>query len=101
MDRLSSEQTLAHAGEHPGDSLICVHVFRGERPLLHVYREPDGFWTFTCGRDDHVVKEDVLPVCHRCALAGKGVAGDLAALRPGFQANRAGAAHCWRITPLD
>lgn len=30
----------------------CPHVFREERPILLVIRDPDGDWQFLCGCDD-------------------------------------------------
>ena len=57
-----------HGDDHAADSLICAHAFSGVRPVQFVYREDDGFQTFTCGQSDHHAKEDVLPVCHGCAL---------------------------------
>ena len=30
----------------------CPHVFRNERPILLVIRDPDGDWQFLCGKED-------------------------------------------------
>lgn len=30
----------------------CPHVFRDERPVLFVVRDPDGYWQFLCGQED-------------------------------------------------
>ena len=30
----------------------CPHVFSGERPVLFVVRDPDGYWQFFCGQND-------------------------------------------------
>ena len=30
----------------------CPNVFRGDRPVLLVIRDPDGDWQFLCGGDD-------------------------------------------------
>ena len=32
--------------------LTCPHIFRNERPVLLVVRDPDGYWQFMCGKDD-------------------------------------------------
>jgi len=66
-----------------------------------VYREADGFWTFTCGKGDHVKKEDVVPVCKDCALDENNLAGDLANLQPGHEATREDANSAWHVRPSD
>jgi hypothetical protein len=86
--------------DHAANSLICDHVFRGLRPLLYVYREQDGFWTFTCGQSDHVVKEDVVPVCFECALKDNRVFDQLKHLEPGVEACRTDVASPWMFAPL-
>jgi hypothetical protein len=92
---------LARSAEpHGADSLICVHVFNGERRLAFVYREQDGFWTFLCGGHDHKVRADVVPVCHCCALVFNGVVDVLARLRPGEEA-RLDASGTWRMAPAS
>ena len=30
----------------------CPHIFRKERPILLVIRDPDGDWQFLCGQED-------------------------------------------------
>ena len=30
----------------------CPHIFRNERPVLLVARDPDGYWQFLCGQED-------------------------------------------------
>lgn len=40
--------------------LTCPHIFRNERPVLLVVRDPDGYWQFMCGKDDAEDKEG----CH-------------------------------------
>lgn len=30
---------------------VCDHVFKKERPVLLVIRDPDGYWQFLCGDD--------------------------------------------------
>ncbi len=88
-----------HGDDHPADSLICAHAFSGERPVLFVYREADGFWTFTCGQEDHQRKEDVLPVCHGCALDENDLRGALGDLPPGHEASREAVGAPWSISP--
>ena len=90
-----------HSENHDADSLICAHAFSGERPILFVYREPDGFWTFTCGSDDHSKKTDVVPVCHGCALDENNLRNALGNLRPGWEANRTNPDEPWSIAPTD
>ena len=95
-----------HSDDHAADSLMCAHAFSGERPVLFVYREEDGFWNFTCGRDDHGQKADVVPVCHGCALDENDLRTALGNLRPGWEANRTSRDEPWRIVrsssnPID
>lgn len=90
---------MSHSEDHDADSLICVHAFHRERPVRYVYRENDGFWTFTCGEDDHEHKEDVVPVCCGCALVENSLQEDLADLQPGQQAYRDSVEKPWKITP--
>jgi hypothetical protein len=86
-----------HDEDHPADGLICSHVFNGDRPVLFAYREEDGFWTFTCGGTDHNDREDVVPVCHGCALDENDLRRDLGALQPGYEASRASVDDPWRF----
>ena len=85
--------------DHDADSLICAHAFHRDRPVVFVYRESDGFWTFTCGETDHVKKEDVVPVCHCCALAENGLTNELIDLPVDHEARWDGVADQWRISP--
>ena len=101
VNRATEETSAMIAHDHPANSLICSHVFHGLRPLLYVYREVDGFWTFTCGQADHAVKEDVMPVCFECALKNNGVYDQLKHLEPAFEARRADAASQWIFAPLQ
>jgi len=91
--------TVTGPDDHDADSLICSHAFHRDRPVLFVYREADGFWTFTCGQSDHLKKQDVLPVCHCCALAENGLADDLGDLPKGYEARRSSSSERWRISP--
>ncbi len=86
-----------HDADHPADSLICAHVFSCERPVLFVYREEDGFWTFTCGGNDHEDRRDVLPVCHDCALDEHGLRSTIGDLPPGFEASRDSVDANWEV----
>ena len=86
-----------HNAHHAADSLICTHAFSAERPILYVYREDDGFWTFTCGGTDHEDRRDVVPVCHDCALEEHGLTGAIGDLPPGFEASRDAVDANWKV----
>ncbi|NNK79093.1 MAG: hypothetical protein HKP40_10315 [Litoreibacter sp.] len=92
---------MSHGEDHKADSLICAHAFSGDRPVLYVYREADGFWNFTCGGTDHDNREDVLPVCHGCALEENELAEALEGLQPGYEASRDSVEHAWRFERND
>ena len=36
---------------------VCPHVFKNERPILEVIRDPDGYWQFLCGSKHDPKKE--------------------------------------------
>ena len=91
---------MSHSEDHDADSLICTHAFHRERPVNLVYRESDGFWTFTCGKSDHERKEDVLPVCHGCALVENDLEEKLGDLQAGQQAYRERPEEPWVVEQL-
>lgn len=43
---------------------VCEHVFRHEKPVSLVIRDPDGYWQFLCGNEDDTDRD--------CHLVGVG-----------------------------
>lgn len=79
----------------------CVHVLRGERPVLYVCRE-DGDLIMTCGGDDHGQTVADWKVIHSGHLVTRDENLDgVPELGPNEQAERPRVGASWVTAPLE
>ena len=79
---------------------VCDHVFKKEKPVLLVIRDPDGYWQFLCG-DDGDTDDD----CHHVGvghLIDRDTSlSDMTELDVGSGAERASINDKWNFFELD
>ena len=80
---------------------LCPHVFRKERPILEVIRDPDGDWQFFCGGEHDFEKERPHTVGIGHLIEDDPSIQDLAAMEKGTYAERDAIGLKWRFGVLE
>ena len=78
-------------------TFVCSHVLNGERPILYVSHDEDGYWQFLCGGQH--TEEDAKIVSLTKAFQLDESVGELAAMDYGKTAERESPEDGWRIRP--
>ena len=76
-------------------AFTCCHVLSGERPVLYVSHDEDGYWQFLCG-EDHEESDAKLVSLHSIYLLDNSL-GQLAELECGHSAERESADDEWKF----
>lgn len=79
-------------------AFVCTHVLNGERPILYVSHDEDGYWQFLCGGQHK--EEDAKIVSLMQAYRLDESVGDLAGMDFGQTAERKRDADRWTIKDL-
>lgn len=82
--------------EEPDTAVFtCCHVLLGERPVLYVSHDEDGYWQFLCG-EDHEESDAKLVSLHSIYLLDNSL-GQLAELECCHSAERDSADDEWKF----
>ena len=73
----------------------CCHVLSGERPVLYVSHDEDGYWQFLCG-EEHEESDAGMVALHSIYMSDKSV-GLLAELECRYSAERENVESKWVI----
>ena len=91
-------------GDRFPDNLAVVAmktVLSGQRPALQVAHFPDGDWAVADGVDDPNRPDACVVACMEHVVAQNSSVASLAAMPPGFVADRDFPGDPWRVTPFE
>lgn len=76
-------------------TFTCTHVLNGERPILHVSHDDDGYWQFLCGGSHTTSDARIISLAEAYDLDRS--VGELAEMDYGHCADRSEAGGRWYV----